>query len=177
MWDDGSRRGALLVAAVFGLAVTTLVAGGVSLVVHHAIKGPGWPYRVEFSSVGDACSGDVEDRPEGLVLDSASGELLYCAAVPGFGGRPAGSGGAFSGKETGEVVRLAQSLADGGGLSDAERDRVTHRAEEIGRRHGQEPPSVAVRVTGAVGPWGLGIGVALLVGLGVVGSLVDRPRP
>lgn len=167
-------RTALFSVIVCLLGIGGLLVGGVSLAVHHAIKGPESKYQVAFSTVGEACGGSRESgKPDsgvkGLVLDREKGELLYCGLVPGVGGTPAGSGGAFTGEETARVTKLAISLAAEGGLSDGEEDAVERLAEKIGRKHGYEPPSLAERATGVAGWYGLGAGAVLLVGLGLWG--------
>jgi hypothetical protein len=157
------------------LGVVALLVGGVSLIVHHAIKGPTSPYQVEFSSGGGVCAKDSDSDVKGFVLDEGTGEILYCktVAVPGAGD-PVGSGGQFTGEETGRVTKLAKSLAADDGLSDEDQQAVKGLAEEIGRKHGFEPPSLAERLTGTAGPYGLGGGLALLILLGVWAHYTGR---
>lgn len=162
-----NRRAHLLVVCVGCLALVAVLVGGVSLVVHQVIKGPAFPYRVAFSQVGQACDADGDAKVKGLVLDRKTGEVLYCERVPGFGGVPAGSGGKFSGPEAVRVVALAESLASKDGLSEADQRAVERLANEIGQEHGYEPPTLAERMTGAVGPYGLGLGLVLFIALGL----------
>ena len=161
----------LVVVVVCCLGLLALLGGGVSLVVHQVVKGPEFPYEVGFSTKGESCgAGSGSDSGvRGLVLDRGTGELLYCGLVPGVGGDPAGSGGKFTGGETARVIELAESLAAEGGLSDDDEGAVTRLATTIGRDHGFEPPPLAERLTGTAGWWGIGVGLALLVGLAVWG--------
>lgn len=106
------------------LGLLALLGGGASLLVHHMIKGPESPYEVGFSTKGEACGTGSGSGVRGLVLDRRSGDLLYCGAVPGIGGQPAGRGGKFTGEETARVIGRAQALAAGGGLSEDEEDTV-----------------------------------------------------
>ncbi|MER5224727.1 hypothetical protein [Streptomyces flaveus] len=166
--SEDSLRTDLLIALVGCLSVVAFLAGGVSLIVHHAIKGPTAPYQVEFSSAGGACDEDSDSDVKGFVLDEGTGEILYCRAVAGLGGGdPLGAGGQFTGDETARVVKLAKSLAAEDGLSDEDQQAVKGLAEEIGRKHGYEPPSLAERLTGTVGVYGLAGGLVLFIGLGV----------
>jgi len=169
------HRANLLVVLVCGLGLAALLIGGVSLLVHKAVEGPSFPYQVAFSQVGTACNEEGESGIEGLVLDRETGEILYCQRLPGFGGVPAGTGGNFSGPETARVTALAKSLASEDGLSDADQREVERLATEIGRKHGYEPPTLTERVTGTVGPWGIGLGLALLIGLGLWAHFTEDP--
>jgi hypothetical protein len=172
---EDSLRTSLLIVLVGCVGVVAFLVGGVSLIVHHAIKGPTSPYQVEFSSGGGVCAKDSDSDVKGFVLDEGTGEILYCkaVAVPGSGD-PVGSGGQFTGDETGRVTKLAKSLAAEGGLSDEDQQAVKGLAEEIGRKHGFEPPSTAERLTGTVGPYGLAGGPILLIGLGVWAHYTGR---
>ncbi|WP_314177733.1 hypothetical protein [Streptomyces winkii] len=172
---DAERRSNLIIVAVFCLGVVALLVGAAGFLVHHMIKGPESPYQVAFSTVGDSCEKDRESRIKGLVLARDTGELLYCSAVPGIGGSPAGSGGKFTGEETARVIRLAQSLASNGGVSDEDEAAVERLATKIGRAHGYEPPSLAERLTDAAGPYGIGTGLVLLIGLGLWGHYTEQP--
>jgi hypothetical protein len=173
--SEDSLRTNLLIVLVCCLGVVAFLVGGVSLIVHHAIKGPAFPYQVEFSGAGGACDKDLDSDVKGFVLDEGTGEILYCkaVAVPGAGD-PVGSGGQFTGEETGRVMKLAKSLAAQDGLSDEDQEAVTGLAEEIGRKHGHEPPSIAERLTGTVGLYGLAGGPALLILLGVWAHYTGR---
>lgn len=173
--SEDSFRTNLLSALGCCLAVVAILVGGVSLIVHHAIKGPTSPYQVEFSSSGGACDGDSDSDVKGFVLDERTGEILYCkaVAVPGPGD-PVGAGGQFTGEETGRVTKLAKSLAAQDGLSDEDQQAVKGLAEEIGQKHGYEPPSTAERLTGTAGPYGLGGGLAVLILMGVWAHYTGR---
>ncbi|QPP10280.1 hypothetical protein G4Z16_31985 [Streptomyces bathyalis] len=154
--------------------MVALLIGAVGFLVHYMIKTPASPYQVAFSTVGEACSKDPDSGIKGLVLDRKSGELLYCGLVPGIGGSPAGSGGKFTGAETARVIGLAKSLAAKDGVSGEDEDAVERLAADIGRGHGFEPPSLAERVTAAAGPYGLGTGLVLLIGLGLWGHYTQE---
>lgn len=171
-FSNAGVRSNLLIVLVCCLGVISLLVGVAGFVVHHMIKGPESPYQVGFSTVGDSCSKDQDSRIKGLVLDRSNGELLYCSLVPGIGGEPAGSGGRFTGEETSRVIRYAKSLAAKDGLSEQDEEAVKALATRIGRTHGYEPPSLPERLAGAVGPYGVGTGLVLLVGLGLWGHYV-----
>ncbi|WP_181765017.1 hypothetical protein [Streptomyces albidus (ex Kaewkla and Franco 2022)] len=142
------------------------------------IKGPEFPYGVGFSTKGESCGSGSDSSVRGLVLDRGTGELLYCGVVPGLSGTPAGKGGGFTGDETARVISLAKSRAAEGGLSEDDESAVTQLATDIGRSHGYAPPPLAERLTGSAGPYGIGVGLVLLVGLAVWGhstGYMDRP--
>lgn len=175
--DDFGGVPPLAIAGGCCLGVLALLIGVVSLVVHHQVKEPGSPYRVSFSASGDACHGPSSADDATLILDERTGEVLYCSVLPKYGDKTRYEAvGAFNAEEVAQVSTLAQTLARRSGLSAADRDEVERRVTAIAREHGHEdhPPSWLERTTGTTGPYGLGVGLVLLVGLGLGASYLDR---
>jgi hypothetical protein len=158
----GSEMGCLAGLAVLVLGFLLAVVGAASLIIHHNIESPAFPYEVAFEEDGDDCSNEVD-----LVLDRATGEQLYCTINPLFEKpetpQPSGD---FSAREVTRILELAGSLAGEDGLGRADQQAVQDLVRTIGRENGEveKPPGRLERVTGAIGPESLAIGLVCFFG-------------
>ncbi|MFG1627021.1 hypothetical protein [Kribbella sp. NPDC049227] len=106
----------LAVLGVLGLAFGGLMAALWGFADQYASH---YDYKVGFKHPGDDCGNNE------LSVDVADGEPLGC----GFGGS-AGELPGFSDEQNAEVVALARELG-AGGFTDAERDQVQRRVDQI----------------------------------------------
>ncbi|MFH8533896.1 hypothetical protein ACH4GE_36425 [Streptomyces tendae] len=158
----GSERGCLTGVAVLALGILLTLVGAASLIIHHDIRTPAYPYEVAFGEEGDECADDVD-----LFLDRTTGEQMKCSALPLFeeSTTPQPSGD-FTAREVTRILDLADSLAGKDGLDRADQQVVRDLVLTIGRENGEvvKQPGRLERVTGAIGPECLVLGLVCFFG-------------